>query len=54
VSTDPGHAKLIAFGRVAEDKDALETQMILNHKQALEFLITNAGEIGFDTYGTSA
>lgn len=31
--------RLIEFGQVAEGKDALETQMILNHKQAIEFLI---------------
>ena len=32
-------ARLIEFGQVAEGKDALETQMILNHKQAIEFLV---------------
>lgn len=31
--------RLIAFGQVAEGKDALETQMILNHKQAIEYLV---------------
>ncbi len=31
--------RLIEFGQVAEGKDAFETQMILNHKQAIEFLV---------------
>lgn len=31
--------RLIEFGQVAEGKDALETQMILNHKQAIEYLV---------------
>ena len=32
-------ARLIEFGEAAEGKDALETQMILNHKQAIEYLV---------------
>lgn len=31
--------RLIRFGEVAEGKDALETQMILNHKAAIEYLV---------------
>ncbi|MFZ3159121.1 MAG: Fic family protein [Rhodoferax sp.] len=31
--------RLIVFGQAAEGKDALETQMILNHKQAIEYLV---------------
>ena len=31
--------RLIEFGQAAEGKDALETQMILNHKSAIEFLV---------------
>lgn len=31
--------RLIEFGQVAEGKDALETQMILNHKEAIEYLV---------------
>ncbi len=31
--------RLIAHGQAAEGKDALETQMILNHKQAIEYLV---------------
>jgi Fic family protein len=31
-------------------KNALEAQMILNHKEAIEFLIATAGEIGFNRY----
>ena len=41
---------LIQFGRAAEGKAVHETQMILNHKQAIEFLIENADEIGFNTF----
>ncbi|GAB7024796.1 Fic family protein [Geotalea toluenoxydans] len=42
--------RLISFGQAAEGKDALETQMILNHKQAIEFLVESADEIGFNRY----
>lgn len=31
--------RLIELGQVAEGKNALETQMILNHKQAIEYLV---------------
>ncbi len=41
---------LIDFGQVAVGKDLKETQMILNHKTAIEMLVENAGRIGFDTY----
>jgi Fic/DOC family len=33
--------RLIAFGQAAEGKGAVETQMILNHKQAIEYLVLN-------------
>jgi Fic family protein len=36
---------LIEFGMVAEGKNQLEAQMILNHKAAIEMLVENAGEI---------
>ncbi|MBT1073944.1 Fic family protein [Geobacter grbiciae] len=42
--------RLISFGQAAEGKDALETQMILNHKQAIEFLVESAEEISFNRY----
>ncbi|MDU0459235.1 MAG: Fic family protein [Geobacteraceae bacterium] len=42
--------RLISFGQAAEGKDALETQMILNHKQAIEFLVESADDIGFNRY----
>jgi Fic family protein len=32
-------ARLIEFGEAADGKGALETQMILNHKQAIEYLV---------------
>jgi Fic family protein len=31
--------RLIEFGQAAEGKDAFETQMILNHKEAIEYLV---------------
>lgn len=33
--------RLIEFGQAAEGKNALETQMILNHKEAIEYLVHN-------------
>jgi hypothetical protein len=42
--------RLISFGQAAEGKNALETQMILNHKQAIEFLVESAEEVGFNKY----
>ena len=42
--------RLIDFGAVAEDKEQLEAQMILNHKDAIEFLVGSAEEIGFSRH----
>ncbi|HEY9790647.1 MAG TPA: Fic family protein [Candidatus Obscuribacterales bacterium] len=42
--------QLIEFGKVAEGKDHVEAQMILNHKDAIEFLVGAADEIGFNRY----
>ena len=42
--------QLIEFGEEAEGKNATDAQMILNHKEAIEFLVQNANEIGFDRY----
>jgi len=41
---------LIELGQIATGKDAIETQMILNHKAAIEMLIENADEVGFDAF----
>jgi hypothetical protein len=41
---------LIEFGQAAQGKDAIETQMILNHKAAIEMLIEDADEVGFDAF----
>jgi hypothetical protein len=41
---------LIEFGQAAEGKDILETQMILNHKAAIEMLVTEADQIGFNPF----
>ncbi len=40
--------RLIENGEIADGKARIETQMILNHKQAIEFLVENANEVGFD------
>lgn len=37
--------RLIRFGEAAEGKDALETQMILNHKGAIEYLVHGADHV---------
>jgi len=42
--------RLLEFGENAEGKDALEAQMILNHKAAIELLVEQAAEIGFNRY----
>lgn len=42
--------RLIEFGQEAEGRDRLEAQMILNHKDAIEFLVGNAADIGFNRY----
>ena len=42
--------RLINFGKEAEGKDQLEAQMILNHKEAIEFLVDSAAETGFNRY----
>lgn len=42
--------RLIDFGQEAEGKERLEAQMILNHKDAIEFLVSSAEEIGFNRY----
>ena len=41
--------RLIAFGQAAEGKDALETQMILNHKQAIEYLVLSPDNASVQT-----
>lgn len=42
--------RLIDFGQAAEGKDALETQMILNHKAAIELLVNEADLVDFAPY----
>lgn len=42
--------ELIDHGRIATGKDAIETQMILNHKAAIEFLLENKDAAGFNNY----
>jgi len=41
---------LIDFGQVAVGKDLKETQMILNHKAAIETMVENADRIDFDAF----
>jgi hypothetical protein len=40
--------RLIRFGEAAAGKDALETQMILNHKAAIEYLVRDAEQVAVD------
>ena len=40
--------RLIEQGDPAAGRDIHETQMILNHKHAIEFLVDSADEVGFD------
>lgn len=40
--------RLIEFGQAAEGKDALETQMILNHKSAIEYLVRDTEHAGIN------
>lgn len=38
--------RLIEYGQAAAGKDALETQMILNHKAAIEYLVRDTAHVG--------
>lgn len=42
--------ELIEHGTIAKGKATLETQMILNHKTAIELLVENIQTVGFDRY----
>ena len=42
--------RLIEFGEEATGRDHIEAQMILNHKDAIEFLVGSAEEIDFNRY----
>ena len=42
--------RLLDTGEEAEGKARLEAQMILNHKDAIEFLVDAAEEVGFNRY----
>ena len=42
--------RLLEAGEEAEGKQRLEAQMILNHKDAIEFLVDGAAEIAFNRY----
>ncbi len=42
--------RLLAAGEAAEGKGAFETQMILNHKAAIELLVNSASDVGFNSY----
>jgi hypothetical protein len=46
----PDTRRLIEFGQEAQGRDCLEAQMIVNHKDAIRFLVSSAGEIGFNRY----
>lgn len=42
--------ELIEHGKAVQGKALVETQMILNHKSAIEFLVSNIDTVGFDRY----
>jgi hypothetical protein len=42
--------RLLELGESAEGKDARDAQMILNHKAAIELLVEQAAEVGFNRY----
>ncbi len=42
--------RLISFGQAADGKSTTEAQMILNHKDAIEFLVESVDDIGFNHY----
>ena len=42
--------ELLEHGRAAKGRAATETQMILNHKAAIELLVDNAETVAFDRY----
>lgn len=42
--------RLIEFGAQADTKTAFETQMIMNHKAAIEFMVECAGDLKFTKY----
>jgi Fic/DOC family len=42
--------RLISFGETADSKSEMEAQMILNHKDAIEFIVQAADEISFNRY----
>jgi len=42
--------ELIENGKAAQGKASIETQMILNHKSAIELLLENADSVGFNRF----
>ncbi|GAC1705296.1 MAG: hypothetical protein NVS9B7_09830 [Flavisolibacter sp.] len=42
--------RLIEFGEAVDNKSAAEAQMILNHKDAIEFIVQSVDEIGYNRY----
>ncbi|WP_199417127.1 Fic family protein [Chitinophaga silvatica] len=42
--------QLISQGKAADNKSAMDAQMILNHKDAIEFMVRSVDDIGFNRY----
>ncbi len=42
--------RLLELGEMAEGKDSLEAQMILNHKAAIEFMVESAEHLRFNSF----
>lgn len=46
--------RLLLRGEAAEGKDARETQMLLNHKRAIEYLVAEPGTVGINGHTVKA
>jgi Fic family protein len=42
--------RLISYGQIPDNRSPIEEQMILNHKEAIEFIIDAADELGFSRH----
>ena len=42
--------RLLDLGKIAEGKDSMESQMILNHKAAIDFMIESADQLAFNSF----
>ena len=50
MATSGWNWRLLEEGEAAEGKDAMEKQMVLNHKAAIEFWVEQADKADFNRY----